>query len=152
MIKLKPYFLFLLASILFIALRFFAVENSLTANFYDTYYVTSYNDSCNLFVILYGLSFLTYFVFDLLKIQFSKKVLLFYFFILSILTIILFYLNFLSNKFELKYRALEDIINPPNFNKYMIFSILLIISSQIFFIINIFVIITKKLRLPRACK
>lgn len=147
--KIKFYFLYLTTSILFLFLGFLPVNEMYSVNYYDTYYVISSSDTKYLFAILFGLPFLIYLIFDFLKIQFSKIAMIGYFFLLLIIAISFFYLNILSSEFELKTKVLEDLINPPNFNKYIFFSILLLISLQIFFIFNIFVIITKNLRLSR---
>jgi len=148
--KFKTYYLLFLTSVIFCAFSSL-VSNKMTfdINVYDTYYVISEVDFYimnSFFVMITGL---LYFIFEKLKIilfSFLSKV-----HILG--TIFLFFLIIYFNYYNLlEYQSSEFLFDKPDYNKYIIISILALISLQILFIINIFVSLIKKMKSFRSSK
>ena len=146
-LKKRPYLLLFATSILFLLLKIFLNTNSKTTlNISDTYFVISRKDVYLIVFILLGITSLVYMLLDFFRINISKRSILFHIFGLLTTIILFFYLNDLSDQFDLKKKEFEDLINPTDFNKYIFIVILITISLQFFFLINIFVSIIKKLR------
>ena len=152
MLKQKSYFLFFIASIFYLTVSFFVDSNKVVVNFYDVYYVIAFKHLLILFSVLLALPFIFFFVLDSLKIYFSRTVTIYQFVLLLIVSNLLILINHFSNKFELAPKSFENIINIPNYNSYLLITILILILLQIFFIINIFVILVNKIRLQNASK
>jgi len=119
-------------------------------NLHDTYFVILISHLFLFFIFLFGVTSLIYILLDFFKVNILIWSVWFHVLGLIVATSILLYLNDLSNQFDAKQKTFEDFISPTDFNKYMFISILVFLSLQLLFIINIFVAIIKKMRLLRA--
>jgi heme/copper-type cytochrome/quinol oxidase subunit 1 len=146
--NIKPYFFCVFATIVLIALYFIVnPEATFVFNIHDTYYVIAIKHIVLFLFYLFGIISIIYIVFDFLKINLSKINIWIHVIGSFISLLFLFYLNYLSNELPAKENGFEDFINTPDYNLYFFVLILIIISLQFFFLINIFVAIIKKLRL-----
>lgn len=148
--KIKAYYLLFPASMIFFVISFLVYyKMTFDINIYDTYYVIREVDfyiMISFFVLILGL---LYFILEKFKIilpSFLSKVHIFGTLFLFALII---YFNY-NNLFE--YQSNEFLFDRPDYNKYIIISIFVLITLQLLFIINIIVSIIKKVKSFRASR
>ena len=147
MLKKKPYLLLFATTIILLICYFFtAAESKSVLNLHDVYFVILKRDMLIFFISLFGICSFIYFIFDMLKVQLSKKSIWIHIAGIILSISFLFLLDYLSDRFEESHKSFEDLINPPDFNLYIGISILISISLQLFFLINIFVAVIKCIR------
>ena len=142
--KLKPYFLLALPLIIFSFLSILQFKENIVLNFSDTYFVIAYSHLFYLFTLFFGVLFFIYFVLYFLKIDIFNTSIWYLILGILVITLIIFYLNYLSNEYDSKPKKIEDLINPVEFNKYIIISVLLFLIFQFFLLITFFSILFKK--------
>ncbi len=146
----KAYYLLFIASLIFFSISIFInSQMNYDINIQDTYYVIREVDfyiMISFFVLILGL---LYFILEKIKIiliPFISKVHIFG-------TLILLFLNIYFNYYNLlEYQSNEFLFDKPDYNKYIIISIFVLIILQLLFIINIFVSLIKKMKSLRASK
>jgi heme/copper-type cytochrome/quinol oxidase subunit 1 len=149
--NIKPYFFCVFATIVLIALYFIGnPEATFALNIHDTYYVVAIKHIVLFLFYLFGSVSIIYFLFDFLNIKLSKINIWIHVLASMISLFFLFYLNYLSNELPAQEKGFEDLINTPDYNLYIFVLILIIISLQFFFLINIFVALIKKMRLLKS--
>lgn len=138
--KLKNHYLLLIASLILLFLGFLFNEETFDINVHDTYYIISSNHFYWLISILLFFFFLIYLLFDKAEINFGKLFSKVHIFgtLISVLGL-LFPYSLIFSKAEF---SLNE--NLQYINLCMIISILVFLMLQILFIINIFVILTKR--------
>lgn len=147
MINRKPYLLLFAATVVLLMCYFFtSLESKSVLNYNDTYFVVLKRHILLFFIFLFGICSLIYFILDILKLQLFKKGIWIHIAGIILSTGFFFLLGYLYDRFEEKQKSFEELVDPPNFNLYIGMSILISISLQFFFLINIFVSITKKFR------
>lgn len=118
-------------------------------NIHDTYYVIRDVDFYvmnSFFVMIIGL---LYFISEKLKIVLFSVISKVHIFGTIFLFFLIIYFNYYN---LLEYQSSEFLFDKPNYNKYIIVSILVLISLQILFLINIFVSLIKKMKSLRNSK
>lgn len=150
----RPYLLLIVASILFLMFYFFLNSDAKTIlNIHDTYFVILRKELFLIIFILLGFTSLIYVLLDFFKVNLLKKNIWFHILSLLIMVTFFFYTNKLSDEYDSKKKVYGVLIDPPDFNKYMFVIILVTVSLQFFFIINIFVPLIKKIfRLFKSTK
>ncbi len=142
MIKKKPYFLLLFASVILLSLAFVVVSEPVDINVYDVYFVLQQDHLYGLFSAMLFFLFLTYFVLNKIGLPLVKALdwvhicaTLFFTVAVFLPYSLFFYTSdfFLTDSYEKS-------------NTYISISLLLFFIVQILFIINIFVAAIKKLR------
>ena len=138
--KLKNHFLLLIASLILLFLGFLFNEETFDINVHDTYYIISSNHFYWLISILLFFFFSIYLLFDKAEINFGQHFSKIHIFgtLISVLGL-LFPYSLIFSKAEF---SLNE--NLQYINLCMIISILVFLMLQILFIINIFVILTKR--------
>ena len=128
MIKRKPYLLLLIFTVLLLIGYFITNTKSITIlNIHDVYFVTLKRDILLFFIFIFGICFFIYLFLDLLKIQLSKKSIWIHISGIILASSLLFFLDYLSDRFETSHKSFEDYIHPPNF----IFSPLKVTISKV---------------------
>lgn len=138
--KLRNYYFLLMTSLILLFLGFLLTEETFDINVHDIYYVISSNHLYWLISLLLFFFFLIYLLFDKAEINFGKlfsKVHIF-----GTLTSVVGLLFPSSVQFATTEFPLYD--NFQYINLSMTISILVFLMLQILFIINIFVILTKR--------
>lgn len=148
--KFKAYYLLFLTSVIFFVISFLVYyKMTFDINIYDTYYVISEVDFYimnSFFTMMIGLLYFIFEKFKIILFSVLSKVHIFG-------TIFLFFLIIYFNYYNLlEYQSSEFLFDKPDYNKYIIISILVLISLQLLFIINIFVSLIKKMKSFRASK
>lgn len=147
MIKKKPYLVLFAATIVLLICYFFTDINSRSVlNYHDTYFVVLKMHILLFFIFLFGICSFLYFIFDVLKVQLSKKSIWIHIAGIILSTSFFFLLDYLSDRFDESHKSFQDFIDPPDFNLYIGISILISISLQLFFLINIFASTIKYIR------
>lgn len=150
-LKIRPYLLLLLASILFLILSCMGDKNeTLNINLHDTYYVITFQHAYNFLCLIFFITGLIYLLFDCFK--FTLSLILSRVHIYSTLFLLFVLLNYF---WKIKLQNAPDryytFTNYPEDNSFAILIVLfIIILIQLLFIINIFVSLIKKMRLLRA--
>lgn len=147
MIKRKPYLL-LFVVIVTLMIGYFLTDAKATTilNCHDIYFVTLKRTIFLFFILLFGICSLIYLILDMLKVQLWKKSIWIHIIGIILSTGLFFLIDYLSEIYEYRQKTVEDLISPPNYQLYFGVSILISISLQLFFLINIFASIIKKLR------
>ncbi|GAA4044429.1 hypothetical protein GCM10022388_07090 [Flavobacterium chungnamense] len=148
--KFKAYYLLFLTSVIFFVISFLVhYKMTFDINIYDTYYVISEVDFYimnSFFTMMIGLLYFIFEKFKIILFSVLSKVHIFG-------TIFLFFLIIYFNYYNLlEYQSSEFLFDKPDYNKYIIISILVLISLQLLFIINIFVSLIKKMKTFRSSK
>lgn len=136
----KNYYLLFLASFLLLLFGFIVKDEMIDINVYDTYYVILRNHFFWLISIILFLFFMIYLLFDKAKINYGHLFSKVHIFgtLISVLGLLFPYsLIFRTNEFPL-----ND--NLQYINLFITISFLVFLMLQILFIINIFVILTKR--------
>ncbi len=146
--KFKAYYLLFLTSVIFFVISFLVYyKMTFDINIYDTYYVISEVDFYimnSFFTMMIGLLYFIFEKFKIILFSVLSKVHIFG-------TIFLFFLIIYFNYYNLlEYQSSEFLFDKPDYNKYIIISILVLISLQLLFIINIFVSLIKKMKTFRS--
>ena len=147
MIKRKPYFLLLIASILFVALIFIPnSETTLDINVHDTYYVIKHSHLYGLLAVIMFTLFALYWSFDKGELRVIKSFSYIHIYGTLIGVLGLFFPYGLIFKWthptQPEFPLFDDY---EQTNLYISLSALLFLIAQLLFIINIFVSIIKKL-------
>lgn len=137
-IKNKHYYLFLLASILFLILSFMGdKDETLDINVHDTYYIISRQHSFILLCLIFLTTGLFYFVFYFFKIQFVSILSLVHVYgSLFFLGIFFYYLGKINS---------SSIFDSIDYNLRTIISLFIFAGLQLLFVFNLFISIIKKL-------
>lgn len=151
--KIKCYLLCLVVTFVLIILYFFAnAEAKVVLNFSDTYYVIAMNHIVLIMFYLFGLFSIIYFLIDFFDVDVSKKSIYFHFYGTILSALSFFYFVHLSNELPAQEKGFDYLQNTTDYNMWIFIVILIALSLQLFFFINIFVILIKKMRLLRASK
>ena len=146
--KIKDYFLLFLISVIFFVISFLNYyKMTFDINIHDTYYVIREVDFYiinSFFIMIIGL---VYFIFEKFKIILFSVLSKVHIFGTILLFFLIIYFNYYNS---LEYQSSEFIFDKPDYNKYIIISILVLIFLQILFLINIFVSIIKKMKSVRT--
>ncbi len=146
MIKRKLHIILIFVALLMLGYSFVTqTQESLDINLYDTYYVISNVHFYQLYSILLLISGMLYLLFDKAKIPLNFSLSILHVFGMLISFLFLIYFNYQSS---LEYCSpdMKQLLDPINYNLYLIYTLLVIIILQVLFIINIFVAIIKRLR------
>ncbi|MEK8180399.1 hypothetical protein WMW71_08590 [Flavobacterium buctense] len=142
MMKKKPYFLFLFASLLLLLIGFVKSEETFDINVHDTYFIILQNHLYWLFTLLLFFFFIIYLTLDKIRLHLLKMLTKIHIYGTLLLTVGIFFpydLLFTSSNFLL-------VDDSQSTNVYRSFCVLFFLIAQVLFIINIFVAIIKKLR------
>ncbi|WP_284651674.1 hypothetical protein [Flavobacterium terrisoli] len=148
MIKRKPYLL--LFTEVLVLLSYFIVGNNDDDNFavnvHDTYFVMSKNDMILFLIVLLSFSGIIYWMMTKFKVAVNMVLANSHIFGTLFLTALLFYFNYQDSlQLFTNVNNIDDLLNPTDYNFYIIITLMLIALLQVLFIINIFVAIIKKL-------
>ncbi len=149
MLKKKPYFLLLIASVLFLVFISFSGKDIICINIHDTYYVIANSYLYWLFFIVFFLFSLIYIGLEKMKFQFIKMLIGIHVYGTLLSAGLFCYFNY-KNSIEQSPKFIGDLLNRTDYNAYLLLTLMLIIFLQFLFIINIFASLLKKMRLLRA--
>ncbi len=144
--KFKTYYLLLIASLILLMLGFLIGEGTLDINVHDTYYIIAHSHLYTMLFVFLFFIFTICFSLDKAKINFGHLFSKVYIFgaLISLIGLLFPYSSIIrANEFPLSDNSLY-------INLSITISILVFLMLQILFIINIFVILIKKMRLLRA--
>jgi heme/copper-type cytochrome/quinol oxidase subunit 1 len=144
--KFKAYYLLLITSLILLLLGLLIDEGTLDINVHDTYYIIAHSHLYTMLFVFLFFIFTICFSLDKTKINIGSPFFKVYIFgtLISLIGLLIPYSIFYSDsKFPL-----FDISQYVNLSRTI--SILVFLMLQILFIINIFVILIKKMRLLRA--
>lgn len=145
-LKKKLFYLLFLASCLFMICSLpFSSSQSFVINIHDTYFVISSLDFYIIFCFFLLILGLLYWILEYFKITLISMISR-----IHILGTLLFLLLFLLMNYKASLvessNKIQDVVSQPNYYTYSIVCLMLIISLQFLFIINIFVALIRKLR------
>lgn len=147
MVKRKPYIILFFVALIMLVYSFASKsEQTLIINVGATYFVTKnilFYQIYSVFIIILGLIYL---VCDRIKIKLYSLVS--YVHILGILLsfLLILYFNYQNNLEYCEPNNIESLLNRPDYNSYLIITLLTLVLFQLLFIINIFASTIKHIR------
>ena len=138
LLKNKPYFLLLLAAILFLILSFIGDKNeTFVINVHDTYYVITFQHAYILLCLLFFSSGLINLLFNFFEIKFISILSLIHVYgSLIFLGVFFYYLGKINS---------SSIFDSIDYNLRTIFSLLIFVGLQFLIVFNLLISIIKKL-------
>ena len=143
MILRKAYTLLFVVAFLLLIYSFYSNSvQSYSLNIADTFYVISNIDFYRFYAALLLILGLLYFTLDRTKVVLLSLLSLLHIFGTLVLYLLLIYFNY-QNSLEYQGPTFHQLNDLPDYNSYIIITLLIFIFLQILFIINIFVSIIK---------
>ncbi len=146
MIVKKSYLLLFVVALVLLIYSFYSeTVASFDLNIGDTYYVTSMPYFYRIYSILLLIVGLLYLTLDKNKVELVEVLSLLHIYGTLISYLFLVYFNYYS-QLEYQEQNFQQLFERPDYNYYLIITLLTLTTLQILFIINIFVSVIKKLR------